>query len=606
MAANTGDDVTFTSTLNSFVSQGYNLIGTGNGVSNFIQPGDQVGVINPMLGPLADNGGFTLPDGSHILTHALLAGSPAINAGDLNAQAGVGDVPLYDERGEPFGRVYGGRIDIGAFEYQQPSDLNLVVDTLVDESDGDYSRGDLSLREAIELANMYPGPNYPTIVNTIHFDPALTANGSATILLTQGELQITHSVTIVGPGANLLTIDASGNDPTPDTIDFKGSRIFEIDDGSSSSYLDVSVRDLSLVGGDVNGYGGAILNHENLTVSGVNILSNSATTGSGIAHYDAHLRVLDSDVSQNLSASAAIFAKNGDVVIERSSISDNIDTVGIGVVVADGGNVAISYSTLSGNTGGSAVNAFDGSLRIDHSRVTRNTAGIVAGDCVVSISDTAVSNNIVGTGRSELGSGGIVVRGGTLAVERSIVSGNVPQTGMYGGGIDASKAEVSITDTLVAANSSQDGSGIRVVGGNTTILRSSVLNNTLEPHNPVPSGAIRSIGSVLEIRESTISGNKGRKQLWHCCKRLRNGRREDCGLDHFGKLFRRVAYDGKRNGYDYQLRCGEQHLFWGVCRIIQPWSRRNRRFGHFWESRRKGWRDLCFYGFNIIDNHLRE
>ena len=62
-----------------------------------------------MLGPLADNGGPTF-------THALLPGSPAIDAGDPAAVAGVGNVPLYDQRGFAFSRVAGGRIDIGAFE----------------------------------------------------------------------------------------------------------------------------------------------------------------------------------------------------------------------------------------------------------------------------------------------------------------------------------------------------------------------------------------------------------------------------------------------------------------------------------------------------------
>ena len=71
------------------------------------------------------------------------------------------------------------------------SDLNLVVDTLVDESDGDYSRGDLSLREAIVLANKYGGSrSQPDVMDTIRFDPALTAGGPATILLTLGELRI--------------------------------------------------------------------------------------------------------------------------------------------------------------------------------------------------------------------------------------------------------------------------------------------------------------------------------------------------------------------------------------------------------------------------------
>jgi hypothetical protein len=67
--------------------------------------------IDPLLGPLTFNGGPTM-------THALLAGSPAINSGDPAAMGGVGNVPLLDQRGAPFARVAGGRIDIGAIERQ--------------------------------------------------------------------------------------------------------------------------------------------------------------------------------------------------------------------------------------------------------------------------------------------------------------------------------------------------------------------------------------------------------------------------------------------------------------------------------------------------------
>jgi hypothetical protein len=85
------------------------------------------GAIDPLLGPLADNGGPTL-------THALLPGSPAINAGDPAAMPGEGGVPVHDQRGAPFTRVYGGRIDIGAVESQPWNmligdyNLNGVVD----------------------------------------------------------------------------------------------------------------------------------------------------------------------------------------------------------------------------------------------------------------------------------------------------------------------------------------------------------------------------------------------------------------------------------------------------------------------------------------------
>src|SRR5262249_573524 len=79
----------------SITSLGYNLIGSGNYLTEFNQPGDQTGVTNPLLGPLANNGGPTM-------THALLAGSPAINAGDSAAAMGTGGVPLNDQRGVPF------------------------------------------------------------------------------------------------------------------------------------------------------------------------------------------------------------------------------------------------------------------------------------------------------------------------------------------------------------------------------------------------------------------------------------------------------------------------------------------------------------------------
>jgi hypothetical protein len=84
-------------------SSGYNLIGNTQGASGFNDT-DLLNV-NPMLGPLQDNGGPTP-------THALLPGSPAIDAGD-NAGA-----PEWDQRGPGFPRIVNDVIDIGAFEVQ--------------------------------------------------------------------------------------------------------------------------------------------------------------------------------------------------------------------------------------------------------------------------------------------------------------------------------------------------------------------------------------------------------------------------------------------------------------------------------------------------------
>ncbi len=80
-------------------SLGYNL-SSDDGGGFLTAPGDQINT-NPMLGLLQNNGGPTF-------THALLVGSPAIDAGR----------PEFDQRGPEFNRVVNGRIDIGAFEVQ--------------------------------------------------------------------------------------------------------------------------------------------------------------------------------------------------------------------------------------------------------------------------------------------------------------------------------------------------------------------------------------------------------------------------------------------------------------------------------------------------------
>ena len=87
-------------------SQGYNLIGATSGSAG-LKSTDVLGV-DPKLGAFTDDGATK--------TLALLAGSPAINAGD---PATSGD---FEQRGGGFPRVRGGRIDIGAFELQ--SDAN--------------------------------------------------------------------------------------------------------------------------------------------------------------------------------------------------------------------------------------------------------------------------------------------------------------------------------------------------------------------------------------------------------------------------------------------------------------------------------------------------
>jgi hypothetical protein len=96
------------------VSQGFNLIGNAAGSSGWISS-DLLNQ-NPLLAPLGNNGGLTL-------THALMPGSPAINAGNNALAVDSPNNPLqFDQRGAGYvrraGIVMGNAIvDIGAYEF---------------------------------------------------------------------------------------------------------------------------------------------------------------------------------------------------------------------------------------------------------------------------------------------------------------------------------------------------------------------------------------------------------------------------------------------------------------------------------------------------------
>ncbi len=84
------------------ISKGFNL--DSDNTCNLTVTGDQPGVTNPLLGSLANNGGPTQ-------THALLTGSPAIDAVTSGCPP-----PATDQRGVT--RPQGTACDIGAYEYE--------------------------------------------------------------------------------------------------------------------------------------------------------------------------------------------------------------------------------------------------------------------------------------------------------------------------------------------------------------------------------------------------------------------------------------------------------------------------------------------------------
>jgi hypothetical protein len=114
-----------------------------------------------------------------------------------------------------------------------------------------------SLRQAIN-------DNNTTGSNTIIFSNIVTG----TITLTNGELLISKSVTILGPGVNVLAVNGHA-----------AGRVFDI-----SSSINVNIAGLTITNGNfAGGSGGGINNYRStLTVSNCTLSGNTAQNGGAI------------------------------------------------------------------------------------------------------------------------------------------------------------------------------------------------------------------------------------------------------------------------------------------------------------------------------------
>jgi len=224
---NAGKGDIFPDVFGSFSDQGNNLIGTtyGNCINipngalcgSFYQAssifGTNANPINPKLGPLADNGGPTQ-------THALLAGSPAINAGNSTGtdqrgltRAGIGDIGGY-ERGNPANIVVTG----GA---SQSTTVNTAYSTPLQVKVTDAVGGTLDgvnvsfATPASGASGSFTGaPSITTNTQGIATAPSLTANTIA------GDFIATGSVAGVTNPANFTLVNNPGATSTFRVADF--------------------------------------------------------------------------------------------------------------------------------------------------------------------------------------------------------------------------------------------------------------------------------------------------------------------------------------------------------------------------------------------------
>lgn len=349
-----------------------------------------------------------------------------------------------------------------------------------------------SLRQAIEDANA------DTAADTIVFQAGVTG----TITLTTGQLEITESVTITGPGAANLTV--SGNN---------ASRVFYMYNGSTD--IAVEISGLTIANGYANIGAGLVNFYADLVLDSVVIRDNTATNDGGglwMDGFTVDATIRNSQITGNTAGDdgGGIYVEDtgGPLLIEDSVISGNTAAQdGGGIYFYDpDDSITIARTTISGNTaegnlgrapGGTAAYGSGGGI------YTYDTDG-----GTVTMADSTLSGNTAGRG------GGAYFYGPDDPVDivGSTVSGNTAQSGDGGGLNFYNLYSVNVRHSTIVDNAANgEGGGIYAYEG-IGIDHSIVANNTSSDGADLATGdgtIDLSFSLVENVGAASINDNGG-------------------------------------------------------------------------------------------------
>ncbi len=445
-------------------SRGHNLDNDGTCLLPAIRQPSDLPNSNAGLAPLTDNGGATW-------TQALLADSPAIDAGD-DAICAAEPINGVDQRGDP--RPQGAHCDIGAYERPNPPGCtypNLVA--------GDEA----ALRQAFTCVNV-AGPGNYTIT--------LSADISFTQPLLPLHNPIVGAVLIEGKGH---TLDARGN-----------GRVLTL-----TTIPNLTLRNVTLTGGKVsagdaspNG-GGIAFDCDrdircNWTLINTTVRDNQAEAGGGIDYYcsaggGGALLIQDSVLRHNQATSVGgglVYWTDEDsqacsVTLNRTVVAENQAQDGGGLRILRP-RVTISDSTIRNNRatgagGGIMARISDGyiDMTVLRSTISGNQAGVSGGGAYLDSPNQTfdirfVNSTFSGNSVTNGNGGGLYLAETEGSLQIALVNSTVAQNSAgQGGGVhifDRAEAPAYYTSTLrltnsiIAANQGNDCAGEVATGVN--------------------------------------------------------------------------------------------------------------------------------------------
>jgi uncharacterized repeat protein (TIGR01451 family) len=298
----------------------------------------------------------------------------------------------------------------------------LVLSTLTVTNLNDspnFTLGDGSLRG--EIAAAAKG-------DTIQFSPTLAGG---TINLTDGQLTINKNLTITGPSASDVIVNAG-----------LASRVFDIEGGQNG--VTVKLSNLAIENGSANTGAGLLINDVagTVTLSNLLIANNFAFGGAGAPATHASAPGSPGQNAQGgglafFGGTKATLVLTGDTVQHNQASGGKGGLGGFGGIVASGGGSGDGFGGAGG--AGGAVQG----------------GGLYLAGGTVRVSGSTISNN-----RLAGGQGGIGGDGGVTASAKNGPGGNGGDSGsVSGGGLYVATGTVQLTGDTFQGNSLQGGNG---------------------------------------------------------------------------------------------------------------------------------------------------
>jgi len=482
IALNTNGDI---SGLVSSTSA-YNLIGTGGsgGLVNGTN-GNQVGIADPGLGTLSDNGGPTQ-------TIALLQGSPAIDAGSnaLAVDPTTGQPLTTDQRGTGYPRVVDNTVDIGAFEVQPANHL-----AVTGQPPGSVTFGSgfgltvTALDKSGNAITTFDG----TVTVALHSNPGgATLGGTLTATARSGVATFAGlTLNKAGTGYTLLV---SGNG-----LSSAATHAFNVTPAAASQLV-VSTQPPSFVAAS-SGFG--------LVVSAEDKFGNVDPKFDG----SVAIALLNNPGGATLGGTLTVSAQGG--VANFSGLT--LDKFGIGYTLQISSNgltaattkpfkvdaatvymvdLTSANGTGSGNTGDLVytIGLANANTNPDGSEIQFDPT-VFSSPQTITLSSTLVLSETAGPEEVTDGPGASVV---------TVSGGNFLQVFSVANGVTAALAGLTISGGWAS-----QGGGLSVDGGTVSLTNVTVINNQAEA-----GGGIYLAGGSLTLNDDLIASNVARSSFF--------------------------------------------------------------------------------------------